>query len=500
MLTELATCDICLINPPWFTKITTIWNEIKPTLPPLGLLSIAAYLESNGLSVKIIDVNAEKLSVGQLEEKIINLKPKIVGITVVTATALQSNLIARSVKKINPAITVVFGGIHAETLSDECLRNKSVDIVVRGDGEVTFYNLCKAILNNLPFKELAGISFRSSKQEKTIIIRNKNSEFIKNLDLLPSPAYHLIDFKNYRPASGAYLNLPAINMLMTRGCPGKCSFCNCANTPVRTRNAKLIVEEVLILKDIYSIKELQFYDNTFTVDRANVLKFCALMQEKKANMGWSAFTRTDCIDKILAKEMKKAGCHQIMLGLESAETDVLKKANKPLKERQTEEAVKILQDLGIEARCAFVYGCEGETKKSMKKTLDFALKLKPDLAIFNIATPYPGTQLYRWAKKNNYLLHEEWAEYELSQPVIRLPTVSVEELSDFYRKSFKIFYRQPRVIWKRIRKVNSFRSLAEASSVFRAIMFGRNSRKVALGQKEWVLYKKSDFFDCQPDN
>ena len=209
----------------------------------------------------------------------------------------------------------------------------------------------------------------------------------------------------------------------------------------------------------------------------------------------TAFTRVDFIDGQMVRAMKEAGCHQICFGVESGDPEVLKKIGKPIQLKRTEKAVQIVQDAGIEVRCAFVYGCEGETSASMQKTLNFALKLDPDLAIFNIATPYPGTQLYRWAKQNGYLIHEDWTGYELGQPVIKLPILSPEEILKFYRKSFKIFYRRPRVIWRIIRRASSIYHWKDMLTAFIFIMFHYKLGVRGNVKQDWALHKKENFFN-----
>lgn len=492
---DCSKCEICLINPSWITKEEDIWHGIKATMPPLSLLSIAAYLEERGRDVAIVDAHVERLSILELKVRISQLQPKIVGITVMTATAAPSNLIARLVKEVDSSAVVVMGGVHAEILPEECLSNQGVDTVVRGDGEVTFYRLCEAIFNGGSYKHIPGISFRDIENGKFRIVHNPPAEAIKDLNQLPIPAYHLVPMHRYYPAVGAYRKLPAINMLMTRGCVGRCSFCNSAKTYLRTRNAELVVEEIINLKKRYGIREIQFYDDSFTITRRNVLKFCKLMKKKKVGMSWAVFARVDFIDQEMVRMMKEAGCHQIMLGVESGDPEILKKMGKPIQLKQTERAVGIVRDAGIEIRCAFVYGCEGETIVSIQKTLSFALKLDPDLAIFNIATPYPGTQLYRWAKQNGYLIHEDWTEYELGRPVIKLPTVSPEEISKFYKKSFKIFYRRPKIIWRRIKKASSIHHWKDMIMGFVFIMFCHKLGVRDNARQDWVSYKKEDFFD-----
>ena len=175
-----------------------------------------------------------------------------------TATANAAHAIANLSKEVAPNCTIVFGGVHAEAMPDETLSHLNVDLVVRGDGEETFLEICQG---ETPIERIAGISYRSGNQ----IIHNPARAVETNLSKYPMPAYHLAPMEKYYPAIGAYKRLPAINMLMTRGCPGKCTFCNSAKTVLRTRDASQVVEEIKFLRDNYGIREIQFYDDTFTV-------------------------------------------------------------------------------------------------------------------------------------------------------------------------------------------------------------------------------------------
>lgn len=275
-----------LINPPWLSKDENIWNGVKSAMPPLGLLSIAAYAESKGYVVRVIDVHIEKYTAAELIEKLKIAQPKFVGMGVMTATSNAANQIARIVKKTIANCTVVFGGVHPEAMPEETLCNSAVDIVVRGDGEETFLS----ILQGKPLEAIRGISYRKG----TTVVHNPGSAVEMDLDKYPFPAYHLVPMHKYYPAIGAYKRLPAINMLMTRGCPGKCTFCNSAMTTLRSRSAESVVEEIEYLNRTYGVREIQFYDDTFTVMKKNVLRFCELMVAKKLNVSWVAFARADC--------------------------------------------------------------------------------------------------------------------------------------------------------------------------------------------------------------
>src|SRR6478672_10349595 len=135
--------DVLLINPPWVSKDENIWNGIKAAMPPLSLLSLAAYLEQQGISVQILDVHIEKLTAQQVSDRIRSAEPKWVGMTVMTATSVAAHKIARLVKEVVPSAKVVMGGVHAEALPLESLSNSAVDYVVRGDGEETFFQMIK---------------------------------------------------------------------------------------------------------------------------------------------------------------------------------------------------------------------------------------------------------------------------------------------------------------------------------------------------------------------
>ena len=483
--------DALLINPPWISKDENIWHGIKSAMPPLGLLSVAAYAEKMGFSVAVLDIHVEKLSADEVAERVKELRPRVVGLSVVTATANASHSIARLLKKTEPDCLVVFGGAHPETVPEEVLCNLSVDVVVRGDGEETFVEL----LAGRPLFEVAGISYREGRE----VLHNPSRVVEMNLDKYPFPAYHLVPMHKYYPAIGAYKRLPAINMVMTRGCPGKCNFCNSAKTVLRTRSAEHVVEEIKHLKQAYGIREIQFYDDTFTVMKQNVMKFCSLMAEARLDVTWAAFVRADCFSEEMAKAMKAAGCHQLLCGVESGDEQILRTLGKPIDRERTRAFVKIARRVGIDTRTAFIFGNQGETVASMQRTLDYSLELDADIALYNICTPYPGTQLYKWAKENGYLVTDEWSDYELSSMVMRLPTVSEAEIQRFYQDAHQKFYLRPISIWRRLVRVTSLSQIRDLVHAFFYIVLRTKVGRRGDVRKDWRHFRKQEFFDYQPN-
>ncbi|MGH9945706.1 MAG: B12-binding domain-containing radical SAM protein [Pyrinomonadaceae bacterium] len=484
---EWTRSDVLLINPPWVSKDENIWNGIKAAMPPLSLLSIAAYLEQNGISVQILDVHIEKLTAEQVKERIRVADPRWVGMTVMTATSVPAHKIARLVKEAVPSAKVVMGGVHAEALPGESLSNSAVDYVVRGDGEQTFFKMISGHDPTL----LDGVSWRDG----DVAVNNPPVELNMSLDDYPMPAYHLVPMHKYYPTIGSYRRLPAINMLMTRGCPGKCTFCNSANTTLRSRSAERVVEEIEYLRNKFGIREIQFYDDTFTVNRKNVMRFCELMIERKVNVSWVAFIRADCFNDELAAAMKKAGCHQVLIGVESGDDEILKNIRKTISHDRTKKSIAIARKYGIESRCAFIFGNMGDTIETMQRTLDYSIELDPDLGLYNISTPYPGTQLFQWAKDNGYLVTEEWSEYELSRFLLKLPTVTEDEVFQFYADAHKKFYTRPIALYRRIKRFRRWTHIRDAVHAFFFIVLRHKMGRRGEVREDWVSNTKADFFD-----
>ncbi len=452
------------------TKDGNIWHGVKSTSPPLGLLYVAAYAEDRGRTVHVMDVNAERLHFEDIERFAADHQPDWVGMTAVTAQIINTHRIAGIIKRVSPRSKVVIGGVHATAMPDEVLRDDSVDFVIRGEGEIPFFELVSA---KAP-ETIGGLSYRGGNPLQPIR-HNQLAEPLQDLDALPTPAYHLICFDLYKPAVGAYRRLPSINMTMTRGCPGKCTFCNSAETALRTRSAEHVVNEIQKLQVRYGIREVSFYDDTLTIFKPQVARMCELIVERGIDLTWSCFARTDCVSPPLLAKMRAAGCHQILFGIESADPDILRNIRKPIDIEQTRKAVRMVQDAGIAVRAAFMFGNPGETVETMRRTIDFAKHLDPDIALFNITTPYPGTQMFEWARKNGYLRTLDWNDYDLANSVLELPTVSSAEINRMYKIAYREFFFRPSYLFRRLFKMRSWDDIKCNFRALRSIMFTKTT-------------------------
>lgn len=456
-------------------------------MPPLSLLSLAAFAEQEGVTVEVLDAHVLKLTAREVYDYVRSARPKWVGCTVMTATAYAAHKIAKIAKAAAPGCKVVFGGVHAEAMPVEALSNSAVDFVVRGDGEAT---LLRMVQGEDP-AELKGVSYRSGLR----VVDNPAAAVLMDLDEYPMPAYHLVPMEKYYPAIGAYRRLPAINMLMTRGCPGKCTFCNSAQTTLRSRSPERTVDEIEHLRDHLGIREIQFYDDTFTATKKNVFRFCELMVERDVGVGWVAFIRADCFSEKMARAMKDAGCHQVLIGIESAVPEIQKSLGKPIRLDRIRDCVRHAKAVGLDVRGSFVVGSVGETVDTLEQSYRFALDLDMEIVQFNVNTPYPGTRLFAWAKERGRLVTEDWSEYELSRFLLDLETITGDEVMDFYVNSHRRYYKRPRAMLRQITRLRSVGHVVDAARAFSYIVLRRKIGARGEVRADWAHLEKPDLLD-----
>lgn len=439
---------ITLINPNYEESLNQKRNFI-----PLGIAYIAAILRNNNFNVSIIDAAALDLNDEQLLQQLDN--PEIVGITATSNKINAALHTARLVKQYTNAL-VVLGGVHPTVLPKQTIRNISVDILVIGEGEITFLNLAKAIQNNTPLKRVRGIIFK----EKNKIIGTQPQRPIENLDYLPFPAIDLFPYKLYRGYEEITRKKPATHILTTRGCPFNCNFCASKTMwgkTVRIRSPKNIVDEMQHLKNKFGYKEIFLYDDTFNIDLERAEAICDEIINRNLKISWKAQARVYPLTLKLLKKMKKAGCWRVYFGVESGNNEILKQTKKGITLEQVETAFKLCKEAKLQTAAYFMIGNLGETKETIQDTINFAKKIDPDAAIFSITTLFPGTELFKLAI--DYGIINE----KLETPVYNTISLSKEELIELQKKAVKEFYLRPIYITKKLLKIRSFQELKDTA-------------------------------------
>lgn len=452
-----------MIAPPnKNTRVENIWGEVSSNFPPLGLADLAGYIRKKGYNVKILDCTVESPSVQTFRQYFKKFfvdkyhSVMYIGFTAMTIHIKKAYKLAKICKEFYPDSITIFGGVHSTFVTDEVIKKSFVDIVVIGEGELTL----EEIINGKPMNEIKGIAYKKYSNNRYEVIYNKPRDRIKNLDTMPMPAYDLLPISRYVPAKGSYKRLPAMSMVTSRGCPGKCTFCSkTLGNRLVFKSAEKIFDEIRYLMETFGIKQILFYDDTFTLNKKNVVELCKKIIKNNIDITWTCFARVDFISLEMLKYMKRAGCHQIMYGVETIDKQVLRNVNKNINLGQVINATKWTQEVGIECRLAFMVGNPGDTYESIMRNSAFVNKLNPDYLIVNVTTPYPGTVMFEWAKERNLILTYNWDHYDFSKPIMKLETLDEKEIKKLYNLMYRKFYFRPSYFLKRLLKLRTIGDL-----------------------------------------
>ncbi len=471
--------DVLLVYPPWV--VLGFRGRLQRMLPPLGVLSIASCLEEKGFEVHVVDCHAREIGPDRFRSIVRRLRPRFVGISVLSSHYVPANFIAQISKEEVPDTIVIVGGVHSEAHPEEMLQNPSIDGVCRGDGE----RVMTEVVEGMPWEKIDGLSYRLGET----VQHNRPRPVEMDLDRYPLPSYHLIDFDDYFPPVSSYKALPAMNVLMTRGCPGKCTFCNSANTTLRSRSVDKLMELLKTLRYEYGVKQIYFYDDTFTANRRMVKEFCRRMVEERVDLSWICYVRGDMFNEETARMLSEAGCHQVLIGIESGSRTLMEAIGKPIQHEVYQRTVALAHKVNIEVRGSFIIGHLDETKETMEETLQFAIDLDLDLFQLAIMTPYPGTQMFKQFKAEGRLLHEEFSRYGQNELVFRLNHLSAEQILRFERTAFRKFYFRPGAVIKQFKRLRNLHTLRDLFTTFLIIFFERFRKKRNVAEWEkWLEF------------
>lgn len=432
---------VLFVNPP---QTASKYKFMGVIAPPLGIAYMAGVLQENNIDVEILDASAEDMDFKDVEKELLKRKPDLVALTALTPTIGRALETAQVVKETLPDSIVVMGGYHPTFNFIETLEDENVDIVIRGEGEYIMLNLVQALENQSSLHDVKGIVFED-KNSKEIVV-NPEAPLIQDLDELPFPALNLLPMKKYRLLD---MDTHMTTMITTRGCPMQCSFCSSAamhGKKIRERSVENIVDEIEYLKTNYDIDTIAFMDDTFTLKKRKVMAICDEILKRNIEIMWGCTSRVDTLDEKLLKKMKEAGCITIFIGIESADQQQLDNMCKNTTIAKIENAFKIAHKLKIRTIASVALGMPGDTKEIINKTVKFVHKLKPNYAIYSLATPYPGTRFYKEAFEKNLIKIKDWSKYTLITPILETIDCSLNDMRKIQAKAFMKFYLRPHYI------------------------------------------------------
>lgn len=421
---------------------------------PLGIAYLASAVEKAGkYDLMMLDAliegdinegvpmqDGEKIRYGLTDEKIAKIikefSPDLVGVSCLfSAMQWDMNNVCSIAKKLNPDIVTVVGGAHPGAMPERILRQHSdIDFVVIGEGEISFIDLLNALEFGSGIEKVDGIGFRA---DGTPVCTSK-SKYIQDLDILPFPARHLFPMDKYlanAAAHSTYRQTPFTQIITSRGCPFKCTFCALNNhwgKTQRVHSSKHVVDEIEHLVKTYGIKEIHFEDDNLTAKKKRAIEIFDGIIERRLGITWnvpSGMAVATLTDEILEK-MKGSGCYSVSIAIESGNQDVLRRLmNKPVNLKVVPDLVRKIREVGMDARGFFILGYPGETKETIRQTVDFARELELDWAYFFIASALPNTELWKTCIEKGYLKEEDFDPVKsFYRSIIRTPEFTPEYL------------------------------------------------------------------------
>ncbi len=443
--------------------------------PPIDLAQIASIIKKYADNIFILDFMILHHSEREIFKKLSDFNPTVIIMQSSTPTLKNDILFFRKLKATLPNSIIIFFGLHATARPQDILC-EDIRFAVRAEPEITLTELIRTFRDNrLDFGNIKGLSYWLDGK----IFHNPDREYVEDLDSFPFPARDLLHNEEYVLP---YNKEPFTIITVSRGCPYQCSFCTSRlyyGGSCRYRSPESIISEIEEVTGKYRIKNFIFLSDTFNFDKEFVFKLCSLIVSKKLNIRWVCNSRVDRLDEKMAQEMKKAGCWLISLGVESGSNTVLKNINKDVTIAQSQKTIKIAREAGIKTLCYFVFGLPGEDADTIRQTIDFIKKGQFNYAHFYTATPFPGTDFYEQARKNRWLISEDWDRYfHGSSDVISYPFLSNRDIQMAVTRAYRAFYLRPRIIWREIsstRSLRQFMGVMEISTKMLKLLFPKPS-------------------------
>lgn len=421
--------------------ITTIFN----LMPPIGLLSIAAHLETKGIEVEILDCYGAPATVERHAADIISRRPDAVGFSCTTSSFLEGYAIAERVKELNPDLRIVFGGAHACSVGPSLLDAfPAVDYLVIGEGELTFAELLGSGFRNV--ESIPGVGYRLDGKGTLSAVR----ENIPELDSLPFPAWRRLPGfpRRYNLPLFSYPRAPNTSVISSRGCPYQCSYCDRSvfSRGFRFNSPDYIVEHLRLLHLDFGIRHVFFYDDLFTFDRNRVERFCLLMEQKRVPVTYNCIARLEHVDRELVALLKRSGCWQVNFGIESGDPEIVARHRKLYQLERVREKLAMVRESGMRVKGLFMMGFPGETEQSIRRTIDFAVSLPLDEVNVTKFTPFPGAPAFATIREHGEF-EEDWPAMNCMNFVFVPHGLTRERLEELYNEFIRRFYHRTRIHW-----------------------------------------------------
>ncbi|MGD0973729.1 MAG: hopanoid biosynthesis associated radical SAM protein HpnJ [Candidatus Korobacteraceae bacterium] len=465
-----------LLNPPSFENFDggagSRWpatREIESYWYPVWLAYPAGMLEGS----RLLDAPPHHVSA----EETIEIGKQYEFLVLFTSTPGFGGdcKLAAAMKAANPGLKIAFVGPHVSTLPEQSLRDgQAIDFVVRREFDWAVVEFA----NGKPLPEILGVSYRQDQG----VVHNPDRPPLADLDALPdvTDVYKRdLDVTRYNVP---FLQHPYVALYTTRGCPAQCTFCLWPQTlsghPWRKRSAQRIALEMAKAREYWpNVKEFFFDDDTFNIQKARTIELCAAL--KPLLLTWSCTSRVTTDFETL-RAMKEAGCRLLIVGFESGDPQILKNIKKGATVERARQFTKDCKKLGLAVHGDFILGLPGETKETIRTTIDFAKELNIETIQVSVAHAYPGTELYDYAKANGYITNQQQmvdaGGHQLAH--IEYPGLPADYILEMIHRFYDEYYFRPKVwvpiVFKAMWKGDERRRLYKEAKDFLKLRAARN--------------------------
>ncbi|MCK5803185.1 MAG: cobalamin-dependent protein [Lentisphaeria bacterium] len=419
-------------------------SRIANLMPPLGIASIAAYLEQHGFPTHLIDCFAHPDSDRTIDEWMASERPAYVGVSCTTTGFPDARRILKHLKQKNPGLTTIVGGPHISAMGEQVLQEcPEIDIAIVGEGEQPLRALLEA--DGVP-EGILGMVWR---REGMPVFEGVQKDLVI-LDELPFPAYaKLAGFPHvYQLPIFSYPRTPSVSCLSSRGCPYQCSYCDRSvfRRSFRFNSAEYLYRHLSWLRSEFGIRHVIFYDDQFTFHRERIVEFCKMILDKPLGMTFNCAVRAEHVDRELLALMKRAGCWMISLGIETGDPDLLARHRQNPDLEVIAQVIRDIHSLGMRVKGLLMLGLPGETEETFQRTMDYVFSLPIDDVNLTKFTPFPGSPLYESIHESG-TFEEDWESMDCMTTVFVPDGLTRERMEELFLAFYKRHFKQPRILW-----------------------------------------------------
>lgn len=419
--------------------LPTLLRE-PPGFPDLGIAYLARAVLDRGHEVSVLDWANTGMDVAKLRTHLRQERPDVVGIKFFTKDMAGALTTARVVREELPDARLLIGGPHPSAEEPRTLLEDFplADFAVRGEGEIAIGKILDHIQDPAatPLSEIPGLVYRDGER-----IKSNHPSFAGEPNSFGIPPWELFEPKRYRFCYVGTKGNPGFMapVVVSRGCPAHCNFCTAAmsnGSPVRHRSLDHVMEEIELLRNRYGVRQLMITDANFTYDRGFIVGLCEEILRRGIDISFNCptGTRLSALDKETLPLLKRAGCHFIGLGIESASPRIRKSIKKGVDLMEIREKVNLINKHGIGVPAYFMLGFPDETRAEMDDTIGFAFSEKFFYRAFEAAYPLPGTEIYTYLKTKFSVERVDWSSFDIYASQFPISRLESDDLTRLLRR------------------------------------------------------------------